>query len=174
MSEEVLRVIEDRWSCRAFKPTPIGEEITDKLIKAMIRAPSAGNCQPWHFYVVTNKATKKALAEAAYGQEFVAEAPLVIVVCAVPSESTGTYAERGRDLYCIQDTAAAIENLLLAAEALGLGSCWVGAFDESVASEVMELPSSRRPVGMVPVGRPAAPKRKSRRHPEDEVVSWVR
>jgi nitroreductase len=174
MSEDVLQAIEQRWSCRAFRSTPLSEEVTGKLLRAMIRAPSAGNRQPWHFYVVTNESTKKALAEAAYGQEFVAQAPLVIVVCAVPAESADTYAERGKSLYCIQDTAAAIENLLLAAESLGLGTCWVGAFDESQASAVLELSPERRPVGMVPVGEPAASRRRSQRHPEEEVISWVR
>jgi nitroreductase len=174
MPDDVFEVIEHRWSCRAFKREPLGDEIIIKLLRAMIRAPSAGNCQPWHFYIVTNESVKEGLAEAAYGQEFVAQAPVVIVVCAVPSLSARRYAERGRELYCIQDTAAAIENLLLAAESLGLGTCWVGAFDEAEASRVMELTSDRRPVGMVPLGKPATPKRKSRREPEEEVVSWVR
>ena len=139
----------------------------------MIRAPSAGNRQPWHFYVVTNETVKNGLAGAAYGQEFVSQAPVVIVVCALPSMSADVYNERGRNLYCIQDTAAAIENLLLAAESLGLGTCWVGAFDESHASRALKLPRERRPVGMVPVGRPAAPKKRSQRNPEESVITWV-
>ncbi|UCF78469.1 MAG: nitroreductase family protein [Candidatus Eiseniibacteriota bacterium] len=174
MSQDVFRAIEQRWSCRAFQPAPVDDEVVEKLLKAMIKAPSAGNRQPWHFYVVTNGSVKRGLAEAAYGQEFVAQAPVVIVVCAVPSESAGTYGERGSTLYCIQDTAAAIQNLLVAAESLGLGTCWVGAFDESLASSVLGLPDERRPVGMVPVGKPAAPRTQSRRRPERQVVTWVR
>ncbi|KPJ59422.1 MAG: hypothetical protein AMJ46_11405 [Latescibacteria bacterium DG_63] len=174
MSEDVLQAIEQRWSCRAFQSTPVDEEVLGKLLSAMIRAPSAGNLQPWRLYVVTRESTKRGLAEAAYGQEFVAQAPVVIVVCAVPSESADKYGDRGSSLYCLQDTAAAIENLLLAAESLGLGTCWVGAFDESRASKVLELPPEKRPIGMVPVGKPAAPKRRSRRRPEDRVITWVR
>lgn len=174
MSRDVFEVIDQRWSCRAFQPESLDDEVIERLLGAMIRAPSAGNRQPWHFHVVTDESVKRGLADAAYGQEFVAEAPVVIVVCAVASESAAVYAERGRELYCIQDTAAAIENLLLAAESLGLGTCWIGAFDESRASGVLELPSGRRPVGMVPVGKPATPKTRSRRHPVEDVMTWVR
>ena len=174
MSEEFLRVIDQRWSCRGFELTPLDEDLIWKLLRAMLRAPTAGNIQPWHFYVVTSESAKRGLADAAFGQEFVSQAPVVIVVCVVPSRAGQGYGERGRNLYCIQDTAAAIENLLLAAEALGLGTCWVGAFDEELASKVLGLSPERRPVAMVPVGKPAAPKKKSRRLPEESVLTWVR
>jgi nitroreductase len=174
MSEEFLRVIDDRWSCRRFEQAPLEETLIWKLLRAMLRAPSAGNIQPWHFYVVTNESIKRGLTDAAHGQEFVSQAPVVVVVCVVPSRAGEGYGERGKTLYCIQDTAAAVENLLLAAEALGLGTCWVGAFDEAHASEVLGLPSEKRPVAIVPVGKPAAPKKKSRRLPEESVLTWVR
>jgi nitroreductase len=174
MSEEFLHIIENRWSCRGFGREPLEEVLVCKLLRAMLRAPSAGNIQPWHFYVVTNESIKKGLTEAAYGQDFVSQAPVVIVVCVVPSRAGEGYGERGKSLYCIQDTAAAVENLLLATEALGLGACWVGAFDEAHASRVLGLPPERRPVAIVPVGKPAAPKKKSRRLPEESVLTWMR
>jgi nitroreductase len=76
----------------------------------------------------------------------------VFVVCAEPERSAARYKDRGRDLYCYQDTAAAVENLLVAAEMLGYGACWVGAFDEEVARKALEIPKHLRPVAMVPVG----------------------
>lgn len=173
MSDEFLRVIDQRWSCRGFERVPLEEDVIWKLLRAMLRAPTAGNIQPWHFYVVTNDSVKKGLTEAAHGQDFVSQAPVVIVVCVVPSRAGEGYGERGKNLYCIQDTAAAVENLLLAAEALGLGTCWVGAFDETHASKVLGLSPERRPVAIVPVGKPACPKRKSRRLPEESVLTWV-
>ncbi|MFH0778903.1 MAG: nitroreductase family protein [Candidatus Eisenbacteria bacterium] len=174
MSEEVFRAIEERWSCRAFESTPLEQETIKRLLGAMLRAPSAGNAQPWHFYVVTNESTRKNLSEAAYGQQFVRQAPVVFVVCVVLSKAQAAYGQRGSSLYCLQDTAAAVENLLLAAESMGLGSCWVGAFDESRAGKVLGLPSHRRPVAMVPVGKPAAPKTRTRRESEEKTVTWVR
>ena len=102
---------------------------------------------------MTSDELKARLAAAAH-QEFVAEAPVVIVVCAVPGESARRYGERGRSLYSLQDTAAATQNILLAAAELGLGSCWVGAFEERAAATALGLPPAWRPVALVPVGHP--------------------
>jgi nitroreductase len=89
---------------------------------------------------------------------------VAIVVCADAEQSAGRYAQRGRELYCLQDTAAAVEHILLTAVALGLGSCWVGAFDEGEAARVLDLPDRRRPVAILPIGKPAeTPDRRPRR-----------
>lgn len=145
----------DRRSIRAFLDRDISEEDVEILVEAACWAPSAGNRQPWEFVVVRDEANKRSLAEAAYGQSFIAEAPVVFVVCADPGRSASRYGRRGTELYCIQDTAAAVQNLLLTAKANGLGSCWVGAFDESRAAEAVGAPRGVRPVAIVPVGHPA-------------------
>lgn len=147
------QALEGRRSVRAFdQERDISPEIVTRLLQAAIRAPSAGNCQPWQFYVVRQASTKRALARAALNQWFLSEAPVVIVVCADPERSAQRYGDRGRYLYCLQDTAAATENLLLAATASGLGACWVGAFDEQGASRALQLPDRLRPVAIVPLG----------------------
>jgi nitroreductase len=107
--------------------------------------------------VVRNPDLKTELAKAAFGQLWLAEAPVVIGVCAVPARTIPRYGKRGRDLYCIQDTAAATEHILLAVTALGLGACWVGAFDEHAAATVLDLPEELRLLAMVPIGYPAQP-----------------
>jgi len=148
-------VVEKRHSVRNFdKDRDVSPEIVTRLLEAAIRAPSAGNCQPWYFFVVRNQEIKRALAHAALGQWFVSEAPVVIVVCAEPERSALRYGNRGTYLYSLQDTAAATEHLLLAAVASGLGACWVGAFDEEEASRALVLPSHLRPVAIVPIGYP--------------------
>lgn len=169
------QVIEARHSVRSFDPAvDIPPETVERLLTAAIRAPSAGNRQPWHFYVVRNLATRRALAAAAYGQTFVAQAPLVIVVCADAGQSAGRYGQRGRELYCLQDTAAATEHILLAAVALGLGGCWVGAFDEDQAARALNLPPRHRPVAILPIGKPAGRATSSPpRQPLKAVVSYV-
>lgn len=148
-------VIEERHSVRRFERRDVPEEMVERLLGAAIRAPSAGNCQPWRFFVVRRPEVKTALAEAAWGQYFVAQAPLIIVVCAEPQRSAGRYGRRGVELYCLQDTAAATTHILLAATALGLGACWVGAFDEQAAARALNLPAGLRPVALIPVGYPA-------------------
>lgn len=169
-----LALFSRRFSCRRFAGEPVPAEVLTELLEAARWAPSAGNLQPWRFVVVHSAAARRQLAAAAYDQGFLAEAPVTVVVCAVPDESGRRYGLRGRTLYCLQDTAAAVENLLLAAAARDLGTCWVGAFDEEAAARALDLDPAWRPVALVPVGRPAEQPRGRRRRPADEVVRVIR
>jgi len=146
--EYILR----RHMAREFTGGRVEPEDMELLKEALRWAPSAGNRQPWFFYVVRDKAVQSALAGASYHQHFVEEAAVVFVVCAEPERSAARYRDRGRTLYCYQDTAAAVENLLIAAQMLGYGACWVGAFDEAAARKALEIPRHLRPVAIVPVG----------------------
>ena len=171
---DLWTAINSRYSVRHFVPAKVSEPTVHKILKAAISAPSAGNRQPWHFVVVRNPEVKRALEKAAYGQEFVAAAPVVIVVCADPERSATRYGDRGRELYCLQDTAAATEHSMLAVPALGLGGCWVGAFDEQAAARALGLPDHLRAIAMVPIGQPATgPVQRSQRRPLSEVTSLL-
>jgi nitroreductase len=161
-----------RFSCRAFTAEPLTPAEVEALVEAAVWAPSAGNLQPWRVLVISDRILRQALARAALEQGFVAQAPVVFVMCAVPEESARRYGDRGRNLYCLQDTAAAVENLLLAATDLGLGSCWVGAFDEVAASRALQLPAGWRAVALVPVGHKAEEPGRRRRRPTQEVVLY--
>lgn len=129
------------------------KEKIDELIKAAQMAPSAGNLQARDFVVVTNKITKQQLTKAALGQSFIEQASVVIVVVASIDRSSRIYRSRG-ELYAILDAAAGIENMLLAAHSIGLGACWVGAFDENTVSELLGIPDKSLPVAIIPVGYP--------------------
>ncbi|MDI6689160.1 MAG: nitroreductase family protein [Actinomycetota bacterium] len=153
---EVYEAIYGRKSVRDFdRVKDVPPDLVMKLLKAACQAPSAGNLQPWRFWVIRDQKLKGRLAEAAFHQSFVAEAPILIVVCADLRVASSGYGTRGTALYAIQDTAAAIENLLLAAHVEGLGACWVGAFDERRAIQAMELPAHIRPLALIPIGYPA-------------------
>jgi len=169
---DLFEAIRTRRSVRRYLRDPIPQETLEELLSAAISAPSAGNAQPWRFIVVRDQGLKEKLVEAAYGQEFLAEAPVVVVVCADLERARRAYKERGEKLYCLQDTAAAVENLLLAATAKGLGTCWVGAFDEGRVSEALELPKELRPVAMIPVGKAAETPKARPRRPLSEVVEY--
>lgn len=158
-----------RCSCRRFADTPLTQAQLEHILDAAVWAPSAGNLQPWRFVVAGSAELRRRLARAA-GQDFVAEAPVVIAVCAVPGESAPRYGERGTSLYCLQDTAAATQNLLLAATELGLGSCWVGAFEEAAAAAALGIPAAWRPVALVPVGHPLEAPGPRHRRAKDEIV----
>lgn len=150
---DVGEAIRERRSVRKYTGDPVTDDEVQGILAAAIAAPSAGNAQPWRFIVVRDRGLREGLVQAAHGQRFLAEAPVVIVVCADLSRARRAYGDRGVTLYCLQDTAAAVQNMLLAATARGLGTCWVGAFDEAQASEVLKLPVGMRPVAMIPVGR---------------------
>lgn len=170
------QVVDERFSVRDFDVNvDVTDSTVERILTAAIHAPSAGNRQPWHFYVVRDTATQRALAAAAYNQAFVSHAPVTIVVCADAEQSAERYGERGRNLYCLQDTAIATEHILLASVASGLGACWVGAFDEEQAAEALNLPGAHRPVAIVPIGKPAfsGPTTRTQRRPMESVVSYV-
>ena len=164
---DVFEAIKNRRSVRAYTNKEVSEEDIGRLIEAAMVAPSAGNIQPWEFVIVKNAETKRRLSDAALRQTFIEEAPVVIVVCGDVARSSWGYGSRGMSLYCLQDTAAATENMLLAATALGLATCWVGAFHEDEVAKVINTPRGVRPVAIVPVGRgaeePRAPSKRSMR-----------
>jgi nitroreductase len=166
----IPREILERRSTRAFSDENVTEESLETLISAACHAPSAGNLQPWEFIIIREQKTRVMLARAAYGQSFIADAPAVIVVCADEERSAYGYGNRGRELYCIQDTAAAIQNILLTAEANGLGTCWVGAFNESKVVELLNIPDKVRPVCILPVGYPAETPSKGSRRRQSDVI----
>ncbi|MCR4428352.1 MAG: nitroreductase family protein [Caldiserica bacterium] len=173
VSKGAFEVILNRRSIRSFKGDPVPDEFLQKILIAAQMAPSAGNRQPWHFFVVRNQELKDRLAVAAFGQDFLSQAPIVIVVCADPERSESRYGERGRSLYSIQDTASAVMNMWITAVELGLASCWVGAFDEAKVRDSLSLPSQLRPVAMLPIGFPGERGVKTPRRPLEEIVTFL-
>ncbi|MEM2912049.1 MAG: nitroreductase family protein [Candidatus Bathyarchaeia archaeon] len=169
---DVLEAIKGRRSIRAFKNVDVSEETVERLIDAARWAPSAGNIQPWEFIIIRKHEIRRKLAEAALGQSFIEEAPVVIVVCADEVRSAQGYGLRGKTLYCIQDTAAAIQNLHLAAYATGLGTCWVGAFREDEVGKILKTPAGIRPVAIIPVGYPAETPSPRSRRPLKQIVHY--
>jgi nitroreductase len=161
---DLSEAIKGRRSIRKFKKQKIPEETVTRLIEAASYAPSAGNIQPWHFIIVKNPNVKKKLVEAAYHQTHTEQAPIIIVVCADEKKSSIGYGNRGRTLYCLQDTAAATQNILLTAYSMGLGTCWTGSFNEDEVRETVKAPVGVRPVVMISVGYPdVIPKQRSRK-----------
>ena len=146
-------MIKKRRSIRKFKPDPIEEEKIEKLIEAIIWAPSAGNRQMRKFYFVFDKNLKKKIAMASLYQMFIEEAPLVIVACGDKGIER-YYEERGLENYLFCDVSASIQNLMLVAYEEGLGTCWVGAFDEDKIKKILNLPENLLPVAIIPVGYP--------------------
>ena len=174
MRETFMKLVRSRHSIRKYKPDPIPARDLKDILEAAILAPSAGNRQPWMFYVVRDPGKNPAFVEAAgRGNTFVGDAPVAIVVCTEPARSAERYAERGLTLYCLQDTANAVEHIILAAAAMGYGTCWIGAFSEPGVSAALGIPENLRPIAIIPIGLPAEEGRIRPRRPLEEVVKYV-
>ncbi len=161
---EAMECITGRSSIRAYSEDAIPKDAIGRMVSAACSAPSAGNAQDWEFIAVTDPPLKRKLSEASMGQKAVLNAPLVIVVCS-DLDRISSYGERGTSLYSIQDTAAAAENLMLAAWDMGIGSCWIGGFNEQAVKEALVIPTSVRPLALITLGYPlASPKKPARKH----------
>jgi len=169
---DVLDAVKGRRSIRAFTDQPVSEDEVNALIDAACHAPSAGNIQPWEFIIVRSAQVKREIAVAALNQKFIEDAPVVIVVCADMARSSRGYGSRGATLYCIQDTAAATQNILLTAHAMGLGTCWVGAFREEGVKKALGIPDNVRPVAIIPVGHSTVKPVRPPRRPLSDVVHY--
>ena len=147
-------VIKKRKMVRKFRQNkPISDKIISKLIRNAHRAPSAGHTQVQEFIIIKDPSIKKKLRIAAVDQEYVEDAPVLIIVCSNTSRSVGRYGIRGRDFYSIIDGAFASMLILLTA-VKGIGACFVGAFDDIKVSKILEIPKQVRPIGILCVGYP--------------------
>lgn len=149
-----LDAINNRRSIRRYLDRPVEFEKITTILDAARRAPSAGNLQDWRFIVVSDKGLIKQVAEYSIEQYWIASAPLIIMVCAVPEKHEMYYGLRGKRLYNVQDCSAAIQNILLSSVELGLGTCWVGAFEEDKIRELFAIPVDIRPQAIITIGYP--------------------
>jgi nitroreductase len=148
---EFDEVIKKRRSIRKYQAKKVELSKISQIIDAARLAPSSGNLQNWSFVVVEKQDKKNELAVAAL-QQFWMQNPTLIIVCSRLGNIRKHYQTRGEMLYSIQNCAAAIENMLLKAAELGLGSCWVGAFDENAAKRILKIPDEIRVQAIVTVG----------------------
>ncbi|MBL7159951.1 MAG: nitroreductase family protein [Candidatus Aenigmarchaeota archaeon] len=170
----VYSVIKGRKSVRKYQDKKVDGNIIELLIQAASYAPSAGNQQPWEFVVVRDKGNILNIARACFDQDWVASAPVVIVAGVNMRLAEAIYGERGAKLYGVQGVAAAIENMLLTATSLGLGTCWVGAFAEPEITFAVGFPEYIRPCAIITLGYPAEKAKETRRHPVKDFVFFER
>jgi len=152
---DLFEVIEKRRSIRKFKSKPVVKEDLRKILEAGRLAPSGGNRQPWCFIVVRDPETKRTLSTAANNQKFIADADTVIVSLGDPGTSTKPpYRLSFTRIPHKQDPMIAIEHMVLAATALGYGTCWIGAYNEDEVKRVLKIPKNLAVIALLPVGIP--------------------
>ena len=170
---DFFELVKARRSVRTYEPQAVEEDKLEQILEAANRAPSAGNLQAYVILVVRDGATKQALVRAALNQGFVGQAPVVLAFFAHRLLSASKYKQRGADLYSVQDATVACAYAQLAATALGLGSVWVGAFDDAEVSRVLKAKPDWRPVALLPLGYPAESPEPTPRRPLNGLVQQV-
>ncbi len=171
---DVFEAIQTRRSVRSYSPRSIPDCTLIPLRDALRLAPSACNLQPWRFIFVTDQKLRAELGQAAHQQTFIAQAPLIVVACGFPDRAYKGMGGRGNSVDV--DVAIALDHLTLAAVAEGLGTCWIGAFDERAVKRLLEIPQEAKVVALTPLGFPASsglirPVTKDERKTEGEVFS---
>jgi nitroreductase len=171
--ELIMKFIElakKRVSVRGYTAKPVSDEILNEVLEAGRLAPTAKNLQPFQFVVVCDQAGLAALAKG-YAAPWFAEAPVVIAICVEPSKGWTRDRTDGKN-YCEIDAAIAADHMTLAATDLGLGTCWVGAFDPAVIREALALPAGIEPLILLTLGQPDDEGRPKTRKPLDELVRY--
>lgn len=151
---DALECISTRRSIRRFLNVPVDFETIITIVESGSLAPSSGNVQDWKFIVIDNKDLMKKLCEHSLNQECIHNAAFLVVICSDSEQTESHYGLRGQRLYTVQNCAAAAENMLLTAHALGLGGTWVGAFDEEKIREILGIPEFARPQSILAFGYP--------------------
>ena len=157
-----------RRSVRAYRPDPIPEDVFNRVMEAARLAPSAKNIQPWKFIIVRDPAIRRQVAAACRNQLFMAEAPVIICGCAIES-----ICYRGMGGYWNSwavDLSIALEHIMLAGAAEGLGTCWIGSFVEAEVRRVLQIPEEIKIVALTPLGYPARESAPRPRKPLSEIT----
>jgi len=163
---DFLELAEKRYSVRAYQDKPVEEEKLNRILEAGRLAPTAANRQPFRILVIPTEGRKEELRRI-YARDWFVQAPYIIGICALPSEA---WVRRDGRNYAVVDATIAMDHLILAAASLGLGTCWVAAFDEAAAREVLQLPADWDPVAFTPLGYPADNWQPKKRRPLTDLV----
>lgn len=170
---DFFQTVRHRHSVRKYQPDmPVENEKLHAILETACSAPSAGDLQSYRIFVERSPERLQALQQAAHNQAFIAEAPVCLVFCSEPARSAERFGERGRTLYAIQDATIAASYAQLAIVAAGLGSTWVGDFDEQAVRELLDLPATLLPVTLMSLGYAAEWPEPTPRRPLDEVVKF--
>jgi nitroreductase len=167
---DILELIQSRRTTKYFLPKFVSWEKVARVLDAGRHAPSSGNIQNWKFIVVIEAGQKQEIAKACFEQYDIAMAHALIVICAEIDKAERYYGARGERLYSIQNCAAAAQNMLLEAHSLGLGTSWIGAFDEEAIRSNLGIPEEARPQVIIALGYPKETPSKPPKYPLESVV----
>lgn len=170
---DFFETVRHRHSIRKYQPDmPVEIEKLHAILEMACAAPSAGDLQSYRIIVVRDPVERQALAHAAHEQVFIAEAPICLVFCTDPARSERAFGERGTKLYALQDATIAAAYAQLAIVAAGMGSTWVGYFEEDKVRDALSLEPGLIPIALLSLGYPAELPEPSARRRLQEVIVW--
>ncbi len=167
---DILNLIKSRRTIKYFLPKFVSWEKISRVIEAGRHAPSCGNIQNWKFVVILESDLKQQIAQSSYEQYEIIQAGALILICAEPDKGERYYGLRGERLYTVQNCAAAIQNMLLEAHSLGLGTRWIGGFDEEAVKSLLGIPEEIRPQAIIALGYPKEIPDKPPKYPLETLV----
>ena len=165
---EFSELVQKRYSVRAYRPVPVEEDRLHQVLEAARLAPSASNRQPFKIIVIRTAGRETELRRI-YDKSWFVQAPLLIAACGIPAQN---WIRRDGKNYNDVDVTIAMDHLILAAANLGLGTCWIAAFDPAAAREVLRLPAGVEPIAFTPLGYPADTPRPKERKALSELVRY--
>ncbi len=169
-----FETVRNRHSVRRYESQmPVEQEKLHAILETATAAPSAGDLQSYRIFVVTDLSQRQQLVKGAANNEFIAEAPVCMVFCADPQRAVASFGEQSGQLFAVQDATIVASYAQLAAVAAGLASAWVGDFDGSAVSQLLELPDSVEPIALITVGYPAELPELTPRLPLTDVVDFL-
>lgn len=171
---EFTELLYKRKSIRDFTDQNVTDDQIKLLLESATRAPNACNYQSWYFYAVANKEMINAFYPEIYSGKWITAAPLIIVVCTDGDKLENKFGGRGSQLFAVQDTAAAINNILLQAANIGLGGCWIGAYNDDKCRELLNIKDNHRPVALLPIGVPKSDPAPRERRLLNDVITIIK
>jgi len=163
-------LVKERYSVRAYKPDDVPKDLIDNILEAARMAPTAVNRQSFKLFVIKTAGFRDELKKV-YHREWFSQAPYIIGICGIPEEN---WVRKDGKNYVDVDSAIVMDHVILAATDLGLGTCWIGAFDPAAAKKFLDLPSEMEPIAFTPIGYPADNPGIKRRKPVDELVRYIK
>jgi nitroreductase len=167
---DVFEAIRSRYSVRGYRSDAVSDETLQQVLEAARQAPTAANRQPFRIVVIHSAGREEELSRV-YGRAWFLQAPLVLAFVAVPGEAWRRMDDKPYDEV---DATIAMDHLVLAATALGLGTCWIAAFDPAAVREILGLPDDVEPVALTPLGYPDKERTATGRRPLEEIVKYER
>ncbi len=167
---EFLKLVKNRYSARSYKPNPVEDDKLEQILEAARLAPTAANRQPFQIIVIHTEGRQDELS-GFYGASWFTQAPLILCFCALPDK--GWTHANGKN-YTDVDVAIVIDHITLAATSLGLGTCWIAAFNPEAVRQVLGLPDEVEPLVLLPLGYPADQPRPKKRQSLSDLVRYER